>query len=81
MLSVAAFLVKAQKLELIPKAGINISKQAIEGISGEKFKIGFQGGVGLNIHTGTDGFSIQPELNFVGKGTRLNIGAEKQIWN
>ncbi|RZJ77211.1 MAG: PorT family protein [Flavobacterium sp.] len=68
--------VKAQKLALIPKAGINISTQAIEGLGNEKGKVGFQGGLGLNIQTG-DNFSIQPEINYVSKGTKLEFGNTK----
>lgn len=76
---VASFLVfaglssQAQKLEIIPKAGINISKQTIEGISNEKVKVGFQGGVGFNVSTGLGAFSVQPELNFLNKGTKVKV--------
>lgn len=73
--------VKAQSLEIIPKAGINIATQNIKGESNESSKIGFQGGLGLNIHTGARGLSIQPELNFVGKGTAIKSGATKNRYN
>ncbi len=66
----------AQNIEIIPKAGISISKQDIKNVSGEKFKVGFQGGVGVNIFTGLGGLSIQPELNFVSKGTRFKTAGK-----
>ncbi len=65
--------VQAQKISLIPKAGINISTQAIEGFSGEKSKVGFQGGLGVNIQTAGN-FSIQPEINYIEKGTKIKMG-------
>ncbi|WP_316734949.1 porin family protein [Pedobacter aquatilis] len=77
LLATGAGTVSAQKLELIPKAGINISKQAIDATNAEKFKVGFQGGLGLNIHTGAGGFSVQPEINFIGKGTKLEFAGRK----
>lgn len=77
LLSLGATTLKAQQLELIPKAGINIAKQAIDATNAEKIKVGFQGGVGLNIPTGAGGFSVQPEINFVGKGTKLEFAGRK----
>ncbi|MDR2282078.1 MAG: PorT family protein [Sphingobacterium sp.] len=71
-LGLGLFQVHAQSIEIIPKAGINIAKQAIKDVNGEKSKVGFQGGVGVNIHTKIAGFSIQPELNFVQKGSEIN---------
>lgn len=70
---------KAQNVELIPKAGINISTQSIKGLGNEKTRVGIQGGLGVNVHTGITGFSIQPELNFINKGTSLKTttGREK----
>lgn len=65
------FFGKAQQIEIIPKVGVNISKQSINTISGEKMKVRFQGGVGVNIFTNVNNFSIQPELNYVGKGTKI----------
>ncbi|MFV0529812.1 MAG: porin family protein [Flavobacteriales bacterium] len=73
--------VNAQSLEIIPKAGINIASQAIKGASNEKSKVGFQGGVGLNILTGAGGFSVQPELNFVSKGTSFKTRGKKENYN
>jgi len=72
---------KESRFELIPKAGINISNQAIKGINGEKSKVGFQGGVGLNIHTGLGGFSVQPEVNYVSKGTKFKNSFGEQNYN
>lgn len=77
LLIAAAFLAagtlgaKAQSIHLIPKAGIDISKQAVSGLNGEKNKVGFQGGLALEIQPGKSGFAIQPELNYVSKGTKL----------
>ncbi|MCW2263061.1 MULTISPECIES: porin family protein [Sphingobacterium] len=62
---------KAQQVEIIPKVGINVSKQSINSISGEKMKVRFQGGLGVNIFTGIKNFSIQPEINYIGKGTTI----------
>ncbi|RZK93209.1 MAG: PorT family protein [Pedobacter sp.] len=73
VLFLAGTAVKAQQVSLIPKAGINISKQAIQDIDGEKMKVGFQGGVGFNIATGKN-FSVQPELNYISKGTKFEAG-------
>jgi len=73
----AAFIGKAQQVEIIPKAGVNFAKQAISNLNNEKTKVAFQGGVAFNIQAGKSDFSIQPELNFIGKGTRLKTGALK----
>ena len=73
---------QAQTVELIPKAGINISSQSISGMSGEKSKVGFQGGIGVNFLTKAKGFSIQPELNFISKGAALkNVSGNKENFN
>ncbi|MDR2269498.1 MAG: PorT family protein [Sphingobacterium sp.] len=80
-LIIGALGVKAQQIEIIPKAGINIGSQSIkDGING-KSKVGFQGGLGLNLATGAPGFSVQPELNFVNKGASYNIGSIKEKIN
>ncbi|SFO16484.1 Outer membrane protein beta-barrel domain-containing protein [Paenimyroides ummariense] len=71
LLVITTLTVKAQSIELIPKAGINLSNQKIEHFNGEKNKLNFQGGLGVNIPTGIKNFSIQPEINFVGKGTKF----------
>lgn len=72
--------VKAQNIEIIPKAGINIATQSVKG-GDEKAKIGFQGGVGVNFLTGLSGFSIQPELNFINKGTSLKTSSKREKLN
>lgn len=72
---------KAQTVELIPKAGINIARQSISGIDGEKGKVGFQGGLGVNFQMANSNFSIQPELNFVSKGTKIKSGQLKSDLN
>ncbi|GGE93657.1 Outer membrane protein beta-barrel domain-containing protein [Chishuiella changwenlii] len=68
-------------LEVIVKGGINISNQAITNVNGEKSKVGFQGGVGVNINTGLGNFSVQPEVNFISKGTKLNTPIGKREFN
>lgn len=72
---------KESRLELIPKAGINIATQSIKGMNGEKSKVGFQGGVGLNIKTGLGGFSVQPEVNYISKGTKIKNNFGEQDYN
>lgn len=69
--------IKAQNVEIIPKAGINIATQSMKG--DKKAKVGFQGGVGINFLTGLSGFSVQPELNFISKGAsfKTTSGREK----
>ncbi|WP_407484223.1 porin family protein [Elizabethkingia meningoseptica] len=68
-------------VELIPRAGINIANQSIKNVSGEKSKVGFVGGVGVNIETGVKNFSIQPELNFISKGTKVKSNAITETYN
>lgn len=63
----------AQQIEIIPKVGINMSKQNIGDLSGEKNRTAIQGGVAVNIAAGSR-FSIQPELNFIQKGTKIKNG-------
>ncbi|RQO74205.1 PorT family protein [Pedobacter sp. KBW06] len=72
VLSIGA--VKAQKIELIPKAGISISKQSISNMNGEKNKVGFTAGLGVNFQVAKSDFSIQPELNYVSEGTKIKNG-------
>jgi hypothetical protein len=71
----------AQELQIIPKIGVNLSNQAINSTNGEKFKVGYQGGVGLNISTLMKNFSFQPEINFVNKGTTIEVGSHKEKYN
>lgn len=72
---------QAQKLEIIPKAGINLAYQSIKGVNGEKGRAGFQGGVGFNIPMGTGVFSLQPELNFIQKGTTIRTQGAQPGYN
>ncbi len=76
-----AFTTKAQSIQIIPKAGINIATQSIEGVSNEKMKVGFQGGVGVNLQIARSNFSIQPEINYVSKGVALKAGGSKNNLN
>ncbi|MBB6501342.1 porin family protein [Pedobacter cryoconitis] len=64
-------LVKAQDIQLIPKAGLSFSKQAISNMDGEKTKVGFTAGLGANFRIAKSAFSIQPELNYVSAGTKI----------
>nr|WP_315031679.1 porin family protein [uncultured Chryseobacterium sp.] len=74
---------KDSGIELIPKAGINIATQSIKDIGGEKSKTSFQAGLGINIQTGISRFSIQPEVNFISKGTQIknNFGNQTYTFN
>ncbi|PYF72357.1 porin family protein [Pedobacter nutrimenti] len=67
----AVHLVKAQDIQLIPKAGLSLSRQSISNVSGEGFKTGFTAGLGLNFQIAKSSFSIQPELNYVSEGTKI----------
>ncbi|NML56680.1 porin family protein [Chryseobacterium cheonjiense] len=71
----------SENIQLIPKAGIAVYKQSIEGVNGEKSKVGFQAGLGVNIPTGAANFSIQPELNFISKGTKIKNALVNQNFN
>ncbi|MBV8326995.1 porin family protein [Chryseobacterium sp.] len=72
---------KDSGIELIPKAGINIANQSIKNADGEKSKTSFQAGLGVNIPTGIGNFSIQPEVNFISKGTRFKNNFGTQTYN
>lgn len=78
---VGALSVKAQQVEIIPKAGISIASQSVKGEANGKGKVGFQGGLGVNIFTGIKGFSIQPELNYVSKGASYKNSTGKSKYN
>ncbi|MCT3673671.1 PorT family protein [Elizabethkingia anophelis] len=79
---IGAISVSAQSIELISTAGINIATQSIKSVGGEKPKVGFQAGLGVNIPVGKDGFSIQPELNYIQKGVAFKpAGASKTNYN
>ncbi|WP_286779296.1 MULTISPECIES: porin family protein [Sphingobacterium] len=71
------FFGKAQQVEIIPKIGVNFSKQNIGNLDGEKMRTRIQSGVGVKFNTNIQNFSIQPELNYIGKGTRLKNGNVK----
>ncbi|AYZ37729.1 PorT family protein [Chryseobacterium indologenes] len=72
---------KDSGIELIPKAGITIATQSIKNMDGEKFKTSFQAGLGVNIQTGLQNFSVQPEVNFISKGTRIKNHFGNQTYN
>ncbi|MBP2617402.1 porin family protein [Chryseobacterium jejuense] len=74
---------KESGIELIPKAGINIANQSIKNVNGEKSKTSFQAGLGVNIQTGIKNFSVQPEVNFISKGTKFknSLGSETYNFN
>jgi len=72
---------KDSGIELIPKAGINIATQSIKNVNGEKSKTSFQAGLGINIQTGLRNFSIQPEVNFMSKGTKIKNNFGSQTYN
>lgn len=68
-------------IELIPKAGINIANQSIKNVNGEKSKTSFQAGLGVNIQTGIKNFSVQPEVNFISKGTKFKNSPGNETYN
>ncbi|PWN65597.1 porin family protein [Chryseobacterium viscerum] len=72
---------KESGIELIPKAGINFANQSIKNVNGEKSKISFQAGLGVNIQTGVKNFSIQPEVNFISKGTKFKNSFGNETYN
>lgn len=60
---------------LILKAGLNITRQNLGASNVNVSSRGaFHGGVAFNLYTGARGLSIQPELNFIGKGASLKSG-------
>jgi hypothetical protein len=65
------------QLSLMPKLGlgmstINFDKNNILDNDDRKSRLGFVGGVAVNIGI-TEGFSVQPELNFMSKGVHYEI--------
>ncbi|WET48127.1 porin family protein [Chryseobacterium indologenes] len=72
---------KGSGIELIPKAGINIVNQSVKYMNGEKSKTSFQAGLGVNIQTGIKNFSVQPEVNFISKGTKFKNSAGSETYN
>lgn len=73
--------VKAQNVQLIPKAGLNFSKQAISNVDGEQSKTGFTAGLGVNFKVKSSALSIQPELNYVSAGTKIKNDKNKYTLN
>lgn len=74
-------LVKAQDIQLIPKAGLSFSRQSISNVEGEKSKAGFTAGLGVNVNIKNSAFSIQPELNYVSAGTKIKNDNNKYNLN
>jgi hypothetical protein len=68
--SITAISASAQ-MTIIPKAGLSLSKIASEEDDEMKSKIGLILGLGLNFQV-NDMFSVQPELQFVQKGFRID---------
>jgi hypothetical protein len=58
---------------LIPKAGATFSKFGGSDEKNQKFNVGFTLGMGFNLPLGAGPFSIQPELNFIQKGSEDNV--------
>lgn len=80
-LLVSVQLVKAQDIQLIPKAGLSFSRQSISNMDGEKSKAGFTAGLGVNVGLKNSAFSIQPELNYVSAGTKIKNDNNKYNLN
>ncbi|BAP29479.1 uncharacterized protein CHSO_0442 [Chryseobacterium sp. StRB126] len=72
---------KESGIELIPKVGINIANQSIKNVNDEKSKTSFQAGLGVNIQTGIKNFSVQPEVNFISKGTKFKNSFGSETYN
>lgn len=58
---------------LIPKAGLAMAKLGGSDVEDQKFNLGFTLGMGFNLPLGSGPLSIQPELNFIQKGSKANI--------
>jgi len=59
---------------LIPKAGATFSKLGGSDVEDQKFNVGFTLGLGFNLPVGAGPLSIQPELNFIQKGSKSEFG-------
>lgn len=55
--------------QIIPKAGVTLSRLHVDEDEGMKSKLGFTLGIGYNKSI-NDLFSVQPELNFIQKGLK-----------
>lgn len=66
------------QISLIPKAGITVTSVSYDGDpNGQKGKIGFVGGAGVEFGIIKNFFSVQPELLFIQKGDQYeNEGVE-----
>ncbi|MBE7176270.1 MAG: PorT family protein [Mucilaginibacter polytrichastri] len=64
----------AQHIEVIPKAGINFSRQAISDLDGERNMRGFQIGLAFDVQSAIPGLSVRPEINYITKGTTVKSG-------
>ena len=71
LLALAGSLTFAQSL--IPKAGATFSKLGGSDVEDQKFNIGFTLGMGFNLPLGSGPMSIQPELNFIQKGSKASL--------
>ena len=60
---------------------MNFSKQAISNTDAEQSKTGFTAGVGVNFKVKGSALSIQPELNYVGAGTKIKDNKNKYNLN
>lgn len=72
-LAISALISRGQTI--IPKAGLSYSNLSN---SHGKFKLGFSGGVGFNFPV-KHNFSIQPELSFIQKGTRIKYNSKEKF--
>jgi hypothetical protein len=59
---------------IIPKVGVTLSKWGGDDVEDAKFKAGFTIGAGLNMPLGDGMFSLQPELNYIQKGSKWEEG-------
>jgi hypothetical protein len=76
LLFLTVFVICVQAQTIIPKAGFTLSRIKFEeGDEYQKNKAGFTLGVGVNFELG-EIFSLQPELNFIQKGARLELNEE-----
>lgn len=67
-------------IELLVKGGVNLNGQNSSIIEGKDKKGGYNAGVAVNIPFKDSGFSIQPEINFVSKGTKVTNKAMREMF-